>query len=138
MVYELARFLNRDAERIPRASLEKPLETEPQRDRRTRRPSFLRGARRHPARVRGGGLGAKEIGGRARARPGIFHLDRMDAGEYKRRQAPPLIKDHRQGLRPRQSIACLSLEGSIVAETLGDERYRVRREVWSLLKDLSS
>ena len=41
MVYELARFLNRDAERIPRASLEKPLETRKLKRDRATRTTFL-------------------------------------------------------------------------------------------------
>ena len=94
MVYELARFLNRDTDRIPRASLEKPpsAELKPGQKDQDDLPSYealddiLLGYVEE-------GLGAKEIARRGHA-PALVSsiLDRMDAGEYKRRQAPPLIK----------------------------------------------
>lgn len=94
MVYELARFINRDGERIPRASLEKPpsAELKPgQKDQDDLPPyealdDILRAYVEE-------GLGAAAIARRGHP-PALVSsiLERMDASEYKRRQAPPVIK----------------------------------------------
>ncbi len=94
LVYDLARFVNREGERIPRASLEKApsAELKPGQKDQDDLPSYeelddiLRGYVEE-------GLGAKAIARRGHAAGLVSSLlDRIDAAEHKRRQAPPVIK----------------------------------------------